>query len=179
VFPMTFMSKYVPHYEAEKIIAERLGVEKDRLNPLGLALSESAILPEVHIDGEWKALSAGEWVTLKIFHPNSYVQSFPKDDEITLGAVRLLRADIDRLWPASQTAPSRHNSGGRPPEFDWEEILIEMARIVHHEGLPQKQADMVGRLQEWYAKRHAGKEPGLTEMKSRVSRLYKAIKSET
>jgi hypothetical protein len=174
---MTFQSKYVPHYEAEKIIAERVDLDKARINPLGLALAESAILPEVRTGGEWRALVADEWGKLKIFRPNPYQQTFPRDDEIKLSEVRFLRTDIDRLWPNGATSAK---SGGRPLKFDWEEILIEMARIAHDDGLPATQAEMVDRIQKWYAIKHpALGEPGDTETKKRVRELYKALKSET
>lgn len=102
--------------------------------------------------------------------------------------------DAIKIWPsvaqansfaliklANERPPSatRMGSGGRPPEYDWEEILIEMARINHSEGLPETQATMTQRIQTWYATNHNGLEPGTTELKKRVSKFFKAIKSET
>jgi hypothetical protein len=110
------------------------------------------------------------------------VKALPQPDNRARAANAMLAKIVDDRKKATieQPPPAAQKSvGGRPPEYDWEEILIEMARINHDEGLPRTQAEMTQRLQVWYAKTHKGLEPGTTELKKRVSRFFKAIQSET
>src|SRR5262249_12537560 len=153
-----------PYLEALQIVAERAKVTTGRVNPLALAIAEKAITVQVRANGEWSPTKD----LPKIWLPNPYVghQQSPGLGEIDHRNVQVATADIDKLWP--KVGAERPSNAHRPRKYDWEEILIEMARIAHDEGLPTKQAEMVTRIQEWHTKKY-GKEPGETEVKRRVS----------
>ena len=74
---MTYTVKYVPYSEALRIVAERVGLKKEEMNPLDIAIAEYAIF-EVN---ESKAF------------PDWPLPSRP----------RFRMADIDRLWPPTAT----------------------------------------------------------------------------
>jgi hypothetical protein len=60
---MTFVMKYVPYWEAARIVAERTGFKEGQFNQLDAALSEGDILPEVIVDGRpglWRQITWGD-----------------------------------------------------------------------------------------------------------------------
>ena len=78
--------------------------------------------------------------------------------------------------PADKSpAPKAVNKGGRPREWDWDAMFIEMFRVANSpDGLPDKQADMVRHLQSWFSKA-IDAEPAETEIKARVSKIYNGL----
>jgi hypothetical protein len=104
---MTFVPKYVFYREAARIVAERCGLKEGQANPLDAALSESLILPEVIVHGrrgQWRQIEPGEWNTLEIIKDNAFANpnrgySVVQGDD----HVRILMAEIDRLWPPAAT----------------------------------------------------------------------------
>jgi hypothetical protein len=76
---------------------------------------------------------------------------------------------------ASLTVQHRtKNRGGRPVEYDWNGMTIEIIRIADLDGLPGKQSDLIAILLEWF-QNHYGEEPAESAVKARVSSIYKAL----
>jgi hypothetical protein len=97
-----------------------------------------------------------------------------------LGSSRLLTGhhelveclEVDRgEWLSYFGSATKPNSGGRPRKWDWEEFWLEVCVRVHEDGLPATQADMVGRMQEWFVQK-CGDHPAESEIKRRLSKLW-------
>jgi len=78
-----------------------------------------------------------------------------------------VKADTDR---------PKGRGGGRPAKWNWEAILTEISGVVHEQDLPNTQADMVGQMQEWCVNQY-GDHPSDTEMKKRISKVFRRIRS--
>jgi hypothetical protein len=70
---------------------------------------------------------------------------------------------------------NRKGIGGRPTKWDWEEFWLEICRYVHVEGLPETQADLVETMQQWFVD-DQGNHPADSEIKKRISKVFKALK---
>ena len=133
---------------------------------------EMGTLPKKPRNGSRPYQYGGCQILVKSLQPHSGTK--------TANAMLAKIADSQKKATIEPRAPATNkNTGGRLTEYDWEEILIEIARINHFEGLPKTQAEIVRRIQLWYAKNHDGIEPGESVLKTRVSRFFKAIRSET
>lgn len=78
--------------------------------------------------------------------------------------------------PRSTTA-SKIMSGGRPAKWDWESCWLEICRIAHNEGLPETQAALVRRLQDWFISQYSDT-PAESEIKKRVRRVFYALRED-
>ena len=79
------------------------------------------------------------------------------DDAVVAEGVLVRRVDVERLWPivlagTDKQETSGKHKGGAPRKWDWEGAIMEMGRIAHDEGLPEKQAEFVKRIQDWFYK---------------------------
>ncbi|WP_157064284.1 hypothetical protein [Methylobacterium tarhaniae] len=75
---------------------------------------------------------------------------------------------------AVQDTPARRKgAGGRRGNHDWERCLIEAARWMHHEGVPNRQADLIRYIEEWFG----DDAPSGTQLKEHLGPLYLAFVS--
>jgi hypothetical protein len=74
------------------------------------------------------------------------------------------------------TAPSQiaRSRGGRPPEYDWDALTIEIIRIADLDGLPEKQSELKEQLLQW-CENTWGKQPAESSVKSRISDIYNGL----
>jgi hypothetical protein len=66
---------------------------------------------------------------------------------------------------------------GAPPRYDWEAFWCELLVLVNDEGVPATQAELVRRMQDWFATM-VGPEnlPCETSIKRRISRVWPRVK---
>lgn len=64
--------------------------------------------------------------------------------------------------------------GGRPAIWDWDGATQEMVRVANTpDGLPDKQADMIRHLSEWFSKNHKdGNQPDEGQIKKHVRKFW-------
>ena len=65
---------------------------------------------------------------------------------------------------------------GRLAKWEWEDCFVEICRIVHLDGLPKSQAEMVRKLQDWFISQ-VDDHPAESEVKKRVSKVFRAIQA--
>ena len=64
------------------------------------------------------------------------------------------------------------SKGGRPREYDWDALTIEIIRIANSpDGLPDTQAELVEQVLQW-CENTWGKQPAESSVKARVSRIF-------
>jgi hypothetical protein len=154
-----------------------------------IALAEAAAMPDVGEERLIEALIAGD------IRCRFHVQGSPPKD---VPLDWLARANID--WPHSRieakappffsgpvevnrqdlldyfgSADPPRNRGGRPPKWDWDAFWVEVAAVVHVEGRPETQNDMVRRMQQWFVDTY-GNQPSDSQVKARISKLYQRFK---
>jgi len=72
------------------------------------------------------------------------------------------------------TKAQTKNRVGRPVEYDWNAMTVEVIRIADLDALPEKQSDLVRRLLEWFQDKYDA-EPAESAVKTRVSRIYRGL----
>ncbi|TXN00564.1 hypothetical protein FV242_21465 [Methylobacterium sp. WL64] len=124
---------------------------------------------EASLIGEYRDLSKG-----RVWDP-------PQQEVKAIG-IEVESASVARLWPAKQltaaevpnVASKRKAAAGRRGDFDWEKALIEGARwMMHDNGVPRGQADLVRHVLEWFGE----DAPGETQAKEHLGPLYLAFKT--
>jgi hypothetical protein len=72
---------------------------------------------------------------------------------------------------AEDAAPRR----GAPPKFDWDSFWVEVCRVVHEDGLPRTQTELVGRMAAWFDV-HDRSSPDESTIKKKLKPLWHAIR---
>ncbi len=187
---MSFQQKYLLLLEAQEIVTRRITNPEGRTSrALIAALEEGAMVAEVRTGGKWNSVDAPWWQDPeinKIKWPSRYTNYVVSSDEVDVTNIRVQSSDVNRLWPPVEAAStqdassledqSRKRPAGRPAKYDWEGGIIELARLVHTDGLPEAQAELERHLAEWFVK-ETGNQPDIKEIKERVRRFYRVIKS--
>ena len=86
--------------------------------------------------------------------------------------VEVSRQDLLKHFGVAK-APKK--AGGRPWKWNWEAFWCELAGIVHEEGLPEVQARLVERMQQWFVDKY-DEHPHESDIKKRVTMLYRRLK---
>ena len=77
--------------------------------------------------------------------------------------------------PKSENDRPSKSKGGRPREYDWDALIIEIIRIANSpDGLPETQSELIERLLQW-CENAWGKQPADSSVKSRVSKIYNEL----
>ncbi|WP_182179545.1 hypothetical protein [Methylobacterium radiotolerans] len=170
-----FKSRHVDLNEATRLVKDRSSLPTNAANPLIAAMEEGSIVPECLRDGCWSAVDDRFFSTSTILWPHPYTsRSKRSDTEFYPSELRVLRSELDALWPdleshrSSPPAPK----GGRPPG-DWDRAFIEATCFLLINGIPKTQAEFIAGVQS----RLGDDAPGDTQMKERLGPLYKAAKA--
>jgi len=115
-----------------------------------------------------------------------YSKSFvTRDDLIVLATAKGQRPTFlfDTLMPdlggeelpKSVSDLSAKSKGGRPREYDWDALTIEIIRIANSpDGLPETQAELIEHLLQW-CENTWGKQPADSSVKSRISKIFNEL----
>ena len=77
--------------------------------------------------------------------------------------------------PAVVDPQTTKSKGGRPREYDWDALTIEIIRIANSpDGLPETQSELIERLLQW-CENAWGKQPADSSVKSHVSKIYNEL----
>jgi hypothetical protein len=82
-----------------------------------------------------------------------------------------LRKWLKNLEPTVISGAKR----GPKASYDWDAAWAFMCGVVHNDGLPKRQSEMVRKVLGWFNEKH-NKEPSTSEVEKRVSLLYKEVK---
>ena len=67
------------------------------------------------------------------------------------------------------------SKGGRPREYDWDALTVEIIRIANSpDGLPETQAELIEHLMQW-CENTWRKQPAESSVKSRVSKIFNEL----
>ena len=135
-------------------------------------------------DDAWRILREG---SLSIGSLKCGPGEFQKIDDTVLGDqflvhredVVVCRAEIERFEGShgisrEDAAPFRR---GAPQRFDWDSFWVEICRIVHDDGIPRTQSELVGRMCEWFDV-HNSASPDESTIKKKLKPLWHAIRPE-
>jgi hypothetical protein len=88
----------------------------------------------------------------------------------------ICRAEVERFEQAQgllieADAPIRR---GAPSRFDWDGFWVEVCRIIHDDGLPSTQNELVGRMTEWFELRRNAS-PDESTIKKKLKPLWRQL----
>ena len=64
--------------------------------------------------------------------------------------------------------------------YDWEGMYVAMIKRIHEDGLPATQAELIGKLQEWFANvAENGEVPDESTIRRRLRPFWRALRGET
>ena len=117
---------------------------------------------------KWKNLHKDFWFGLESL-PSSYRGN--GDEEIEINHEDLLR------WLDPTPAAKPGAKRGPKPRWKWEEFWIEVMAVGNTpDGFDQmSRADLIRRMSEWFENENSGESPADSQIKKRVSQLYKRL----
>ena len=121
-----------------------------------------------NVNDDWKNLDRDFWFGLESL-PEYY--SGNVDEEIEINVEDL------RRWLNPTPAASPGAKRGPKPKWNWREFWIEVVAIANEpDGLGQMtRADLVRRMLGWFEKENSGESPADSQIRERVSQLYKHL----
>ena len=143
-------------------------------------------------ENAWTGLTQG-WVDVHAFKApkGHYVCVRPLADEdgdhriarerLVVRHEELLRFEAAQAEPTPTPAPTpaevvRTSVRGALPQYDWDAFWCEAAASLHADGIPGSQAEMIRRMEAWFAAR--GQFPDKTTIRRKVSLLWRRIHQE-
>lgn len=143
---------------------------------------------DLFAENAWTALTQG-WVDVHAFKApkGHYVCVRPLTDEdgyhritkdrLVVRHDELLRFEAVQAEPAPAVAEVvRTSVRGALPQYDWDAFWCEAAASLHMDGIPNTQAEMIRRMEAWFAAR--GQFPEKTTIRRKVSLLWRRIHQE-
>jgi len=83
---------------------------------------------------------------------------------------------LEAVVPGSPPSERRR---GAPTRYDWEGVLCEMIVVVNEEGVPATQAEMMKRMEDWFAARlGSDRVPSRNSLRTRVQRFWPRIQPD-
>lgn len=68
---------------------------------------------------------------------------------------------------------------GATSSYDWDGMIVALIKRIHDCGLPVTQAELVGEMQDWFAKQTAGaKMPDSRSIRRRITPIWQALRRE-
>jgi hypothetical protein len=123
-------------------------------------------------------IDSTHWQGLKIQYAGAKLDLYLEGEGRCFFHPTLLSADILRLWPSPDSS-----KGGRPPEWNWDELKQVALEILRVEGVPspithdpewRSNSDLARRVQDWCMANHQ-EQPGLSTVRGKTTEWIKAF----
>lgn len=133
-------------------------------------------------NGNRQTIPAHEWLQSKAFNVLEYgrrsgEKRTPHDPTHDLDAVHLDYSQFSELlreFGSEQINVSPSTNRGPPERYNWAEFHAELTRIIHDEGVPERQSILESRMAEW-CRNTWGQEPSESMIRSKISPTYSAL----
>ena len=112
--------------------------------------------------------------------PGSYLQVSKPDGEghtVQRDDLVIRRAELERFEHAQGITqrPEPAAQRGAPVRFDWDRFWIEVCRVVHEDGLPRTQSELISRMSAWFD-RNEPSSPDESTIKKKLKPLWHTIR---
>lgn len=136
---------------------------------------------EIARDDAWRILREGSWgITSLKAEPGRYQNidglNWENRHLVQREDLVICRAEIERFERAQDLVqqPDIPLRRGAPSRFDWDGFWVEVCRIIHNDGLPNTQNELVGRMAEWFeVRRNAA--PDESTIKKKLKPLWQEL----
>ena len=147
----------------------RSSSDKSRLDAILQLLSAAIQTGRLPADSSRNSLSMiGNYSTSLVTRDDLKALASAKGERPAFLFDTLMPDAKEQELPASENNHAPKSKGGRPREYDWDALTIEIIRIANSpDGLPETQAKLVAQLLQW-CENTWGKQPAESSVKSRV-----------
>lgn len=115
------------------------------------------------------------WIT----DPADGVPITPWDVLISRREIMRFEAAHELITMQERQAASRRSGPGRPAAHDWDGFYIALCKRIHEFGLPERQADLIRDMQEWFDSRASGVDgaPDESTIRRKVQAVWYALQA--
>lgn len=111
---------------------------------------------------------SGEW---KHIHPPDAGVKVSRDDLMIMADTMARFEDQHGIF--------RRHAAGSSKGYDWEGFYAAMILRIFRSGLPEKQADLIGEMQDWFiATSTDGDAPDESTIRKRISPIWRLLQAE-
>src|SRR3954470_12609400 len=133
---------------------------------------------DLHRDDAWRVLREGFWSIRSLKPPQGTFQEILDDEHVIhRDDLVICRGEMERFEKLLGVTPAPETQGrlGAPPRFDWDGFWIEVCRIVHEDGIPLTQSDLVRRMNQWFDSQERGS-PDESTIKKKLKPLWHTLR---
>ena len=154
----------------------RTAAEASRFAPILQAISASVQSGRLPADASANALSMiGGHESSLVTRDDLMIFASAKGERPAFLFDTLIPDAAANELPAVVDPQTTKSKGGRPQEYEWDALTIEIIRIANSpDGLPESQAALVEQLLQW-CENTWGKQPAESSVKARISKIFRAL----
>ena len=137
---------------------------------------------ELAREDAWRVLRDGSWTITSVKAPPDCFADIDDDSIDNKHLIHrddlvICRAEIERFETAQKIAaePDTPTRRGAPSRFDWDGFWIEICRVIHEDGVPGTQSELVGRMVEWFDN-HGQASPDESTIKKKIKPLWQKLR---
>lgn len=133
---------------------------------------------DIHRDDAWRILREGSQSIRSLKAPQGTFQEIHDDEHVIhRDDLVICRAEMERFEKVLGVTPAPETQGrrGAPQRFDWDSFWIEVCRIVHEDGIPLTQSELVRRMNEWFDT-HDRASPDESTVKKKLKPLWHTLR---
>lgn len=98
---------------------------------------------------------------------------------VALADLVILKSEVRRFEAECDLFRAQHAGQGPERRYDWDGFFTALIKRVHFHGLPDKQADLVEEMADWFARRsETGEVPDMSTIRKRIAPVWRALREE-
>ncbi|MCA3446544.1 MAG: hypothetical protein INF93_07485 [Rhodobacter sp.] len=99
---------------------------------------------------------------------------------VALADLVILKSEVRRFEAEYELFRAPHGGKGPERKYDWDAFYVELIKRVHFQGVPEKQAELVEEMTEWFGRRSdTGDGPDSSTVRKRVAPVWRMLKEDT
>lgn len=142
-------------------------------------LSAADILPMVRRTG--KAPSKARVRRFRVLEDNEwkFISDPAEGVIVALADLVILKSEVRRFEAEYDLCRAQHGGQGPERRYDWDGFFTALIKRVHFHGLPEKQADLVDEMADWFARRSETDDtPDVSTIRKRIAPVWRALREE-
>lgn len=142
-----------------------------------VSVSVADILPMFRRQGT--ALSTGRLQNIRAVGETDwcFITDPEEGIEVTIAELMIRGADVCRFEEDCDLLRRPTVNIGASSTYDWEAALSSEILRIHEHGVPATQAEWIGRIQEWFARKtESGDVPDERTIRRRLSPIWKSVR---
>jgi hypothetical protein len=98
---------------------------------------------------------------------------------VALADLVILKSEVRRFEAEYDLCRGQHAGQGPERRYDWDGFFTALIARVHFHGLPEKQADLVDEMADWFARRsEIGEGPDVSTIRKRIAPVWRTLRKD-